>query len=215
MILSDREIRAAPERGLIRITPDPRADASLWSSTAVDLRLGEPLSTWVFPAEEAPRRFAPGSPGYDLPALIAAFLRPVARTDEGFLIEPGHFYLGWTQERVQLPHRSRLAARVEGKSSLARLGLGVHVTAPTIHAGFGWTDLDPSFVGNPIQLEIWNTGPLPVVLRPGLSICQLIFEWVDGTPEQGYRGQFAVQGPETTPAPPTTPKPSPRKRPRG
>jgi dCTP deaminase len=141
-----------------------------------------------------------------LPALIAEYLRPVERTADGFLIAPGRFYLGWTQERIQLPHRSRLAARVEGKSSLARLGLGVHVTAPTIHAGFGFSDLDPSFVGSPIQLEIWNTGPLPVILRPGLRICQLIFEWVDGTPEQGYAGQFSFQGPTTPPSRPGTRK---------
>jgi dCTP deaminase len=95
---------------------------------------------------------------------------------------------------------------------MARLGLGVHVTAPTIHAGFGTTDLDPGFPGNPIQLEIWNTGPLPVVLRPGLAICQLIFEWVDGTPEQGYRGQFTVQGPEALPSTLATLPPGPRKR---
>jgi dCTP deaminase len=98
-------------------------------------------------------------------------------------------------EQIQLPHRSRLAARVEGKSSLARLGLGVHVTAPTIHAGFGEKSANPEFLGNPIQLEIWNTGPLPIVLKPGLRICQPIFEHVDGTPEQGYAGQFATQGP--------------------
>jgi dCTP deaminase len=212
VILSDREIRAALERGAIRITPDPRTDASLWSSTAVDLRLDEPLSTWIFPAGTAMQRFVPGSPDYDLLGLIAQFVRPVARTEQGFLIEPGRFYLGWTQERIQLPYRSRLAARVEGKSSLARLGLGVHVTAPTIHAGFGATDLAPGFAGNPIQLEIWNTGPLRVVLRPGMSVCQLIFEWVDGTPEQGYRGQFVIQGPSTLPPAPTATKPAPRKR---
>lgn len=84
---------------------------------------------------------------------------------------------------------------MEGKSSLARLGLGVHVTAPTIHAGFGYKDADPEFAGNPIQLEIWNTGPLPIVLKPGMRVCQLVFEQVDGTPEQGYAGQFAIQGP--------------------
>jgi dCTP deaminase len=210
VILSDREIRAALEREAIRITPDPRAEASLWSSTALDLRLGEPLNTWRFPAEEGPRRFAPGTSTHDLPTLIAQFLHPVPRTHEGFQIDPGRFYLGWTGERIQLPHRSRLAARVEGKSSLVRLGLGVHVTAPTIHAGFGATDLNPSFVGNPIQLEIWNTGPLPVVIQPGLSICQLIFEWVDGTPEQGYQGRFSIQGPDVLP--PTAPKPRSRKR---
>jgi dCTP deaminase len=73
--------------------------------------------------------------------------------------------------------------------------LGVHVTAPTILAGFGYKESDPTWAGNPIQLEIWNTGPLPVVLRRGMRICQLIFELVDGTPEQGYAGQFAIPGP--------------------
>jgi dCTP deaminase len=89
----------------------------------------------------------------------------------------------------------------------------VHVTAPTIHAGFGASNEGPHFVGNPSPLEIWNTGPLPVILRPGLPICQLVFEWVDGTPEQGYSGQFAVQGPENTtvPSAPAVP-PTARKR---
>jgi dCTP deaminase len=109
-----------------------------------------------------------------------------------------------------LPFRSRIAARVEGKSSLARLGLGVHVTAPTIHAGFGYADRHPEWLGNPIQLEIWNTGPKPIILKRGMKICQLIFEWVDGTPEQGYHGQFRVQGP--LPAAPATPAPKRRKR---
>jgi hypothetical protein len=94
VILSDREIRAALERGSIRRTPGARADASLWSSTAVDLRLGEPITTWAFPPEEASRTFVPGSPGYDLPALIAQFLQTAEKTDEGFLIHPGRFYLG-------------------------------------------------------------------------------------------------------------------------
>ena len=122
------------------------------------------------------------------------------------------FLSGWTIEKIQLPHTSRIAARVEGKSSLARIGIGVHVTAPTIHAGFGYRPGEPTFPGNPIQLEIWNTGPLPVVLKRGLKICQLIFEVVDGTPEQGYHGQFRVQGPEPMPPAPPTPTIPTRKR---
>jgi len=90
-----------------------------------------------------------------------------------------------------------MAARVEGKSSLARLGVGVHVTAPTIHAGFGCKADDEQYEGSELQLEIWNVGKLPIVLDPGIPICQLIFEIVDGTPERGYEGQFAVQGPQT------------------
>lgn len=121
----------------------------------------------------------------------------VAIPADGQTISPGQFYLGWTVERLQLPHRSRIAARVEGKSSLARLGLGVHVTAPTIHAGFGYKAEDPTYPGSSIQLEIWNFGPVHVVLQTGMKICQLIFETVDGTPEKGYEGRFAVQGPDS------------------
>jgi dCTP deaminase len=126
------------------------------------------------------------------------------------VIRTGEFYLGWTVELLQLPHRSRIAARVEGKSSLARLGLGVHVTAPTIHAGFGYKQNDPTYPGSSIQLEIWNFGPVNIVLETGMKICQLIFEWVDGTPEMGYEGRFAVQGPQVAPAPAT--RPGKRKR---
>lgn len=105
------------------------------------------------------------------------------------------YLLGWTIEKVQLPHQARLAARVEGKSSLARLGIGVHVTAPTIHAGFGYKKGDDSYPGTPLQLEMWNCGPLDIKLVEGMPICQLIFEMVDGTPEKGYDGQFSIQGP--------------------
>jgi hypothetical protein len=71
---------------------------------------------------------------------------------------------------------SRLAARVEGKSSLARLGLGIHVTAPTIHSGFAY----------PIRLEILNHGHAPIRLRSGMKICQLIFEATLGTAQKGF-----------------------------
>jgi dCTP deaminase len=195
MILCDREIRAALARRAIQIIPDPNQDPSLWSSTALDLRLGEQVSSWDFTRPGAPACFSPADPDHDLLDLMARFTRPQSITTAGVVLEPGTFLLGWTLEVVQLPYRSRIAARVEGKSSLARLGMGVHVTAPTIHAGFGASDADPSWVGNPIQLEIWNTGPKPIILKQGMRICQLIFEWVDGTPEQGYHGQFRVQGP--------------------
>ena len=114
-----------------------------------------------------------------------------------FDLKPKEFILGWTRERIKLPHRARIAARVEGKSSLARLGLGVHVTAPTIHAGFGYDANDPAGKGNPIQLEIWNIGDFTIRLVPGLAICQLIFEEVHGTPDKGYQGLFTHQGPQS------------------
>ncbi|HEY0439702.1 MAG TPA: dCTP deaminase, partial [Xanthobacteraceae bacterium] len=85
--------------------------------------------------------------------------------------------LAWTRERVELPVHSRLAARVEGKSSLARVGLGVHITAPTIHSGFAYR----------IRLEIVNHGRVPIRLRTGMKICQLIFELTLGTPQKGFQ----------------------------
>jgi dCTP deaminase len=197
VILSDREIRAAIARGAVRINPMPPPAA--WSSTAVDLTLDGPLSCWQVPRGRRSRMVvAPHSEDYDFASLTEQLSREIPLDAEGYVVEPFSFLLGWTVERIQLPHESRIAARVEGKSSVARLGLGVHVTAPTIHAGFGATG-DPRYLGSSIRLEIWNIGPLRVKLEKGMPICQLIFEWVDGTPEKGYAGQFNVQGSRTIP----------------
>ena len=195
MILSDREIRAALNKGTVRITPLPSVDS--WSSTALDLRLDGQLSYWDPPLDSgAPVLFSPHDPDYDYATLAAQYARPATISDAGYVLPPQSFLLGWTIEKLQLPHQSRLAARVEGKSSLARLGIGVHVTAPTIHSGFGYTG-DPNHLGSPIQLEIWNIGSLSIVLKKEMRICQLIFEFVDGTPEKGYAGRFNIQGPAT------------------
>jgi dCTP deaminase len=82
-----------------------------------------------------------------------------------------------------LPASSRFAARIEGKSGLARLGLVVHLTAPTIHAGFK----------GQIQLEMVNLGPNEIILDVGMPICQLIFEMTLGTPVAGYAGRYFGQ----------------------
>jgi dCTP deaminase len=102
---------------------------------------------------------------------------------EGFALPCKTLFLGWTCEYIDLKTAARLAGRVEGKSSLARLGLGVHITAPTIHSGFNGR----------IRLEIINHGGLPIRLRARMRICQLIFEATLGTPERGYKGQFSGQ----------------------
>jgi dCTP deaminase len=199
MILSDRETRAARARGAIRILPEPAPAA--WSSTALDLTLDGPLSGWEVPEDQAPLLLCPHGADFDFAALGQQFGREIPLGEQGHVVEPFSFLPGWTAERIQLPHTARLAARVEGKSSLARLGLGVHVTAPTIHAGFGVSE-DPQHAGSSIRLEIWNIGPFRIKLEKGMPICQPIFEWVDGTPEKGYTGQFARQGPEGTPPSP-------------
>lgn len=197
MILSDREIAAALDRGAIKVTPRP--DIERWTSTAVDLALDEKLQVWG-PITGEVGVIDPEGPDFNVTDLAARYAvqESCAR---GFNLTPGMFLLGWTIETIQLPHTSKIAARVEGKSSLARLGMGVHVTAPTIHAGFGYRIDDPTFDGNPIQLEIWNFGPHTIRLSRGLRICQLILEEVHGTPDQGYGGQFSIQGPIVTPGP--------------
>ena len=98
-----------------------------------------------------------------------------------FRLEPGQFVLAYTMEYLKLPNY--LAARVEGRSSLARLGISIHQTAPTVHA---------TFEGQ-LRLEISLTGPYPCLLYPGQKICQLIIERL-GTPSQtSLNSQFQQQ----------------------
>jgi dCTP deaminase len=125
----------------------------------------------------------PATEGYKFAEFVKAYSDSKELGTEGHIIKPHDFVLGWTEEIIELPTFSRLAARVEGKSSLARLGIGIHVTAPTIHAGFK----------GPIQLEICNHGVLQVKLMAGMRVCQLIFEQTLGTPDKGYTGQFYGQ----------------------
>lgn len=194
MILSDREIDAALQHGFIRIEPRPAKER--WTSTAVDLTLDDVLLKWTpkpSPTGQAtcvrPMRFNVQEM-MDDPAYATKI--PID-PEHGYTLEPKSFLLGFTREVIQLPPRSRLAARVEGKSSLARVGVGIHVTAPTIHAGFGHDTADPQRPGRPIQLEIFNLGVWPVVLDAGMPICQLIFEEVREVPSEGYIGQFSSQ----------------------
>ena len=197
MFLSDRELQAALKLGLILIEPDP--DPGLYSSTALDLSLDGSLLRWNDPPAlptGQPRKLRPMSGGFDINALMGD---PTSTTihqigADGFDLEPKMFVLGFTQQRIYLPNSSRLAGRVEGKSSLARLGVGVHVTAPTIHAGFGYNPKDPNHLGLPIQLEIFNVGNQVVVLDIGMPICQLIIEEVREVPNRGYQGRFSDQG---------------------
>jgi dCTP deaminase len=196
VILSDREILMAHERGVIRISPLPKWGSKAWTSTSLDLTLDSEIRPWV-DIDEAGQTSVidPLDAKFNTNKLIDN-LTETESCDEGFTVGPKGFVLGWTVEKIKFPHTSRIAARVEGKSSLARIGLGIHITAPTIHAGFGVNEADSAYPGSPIRLEIWNAGPLRIKLTRGMSICQLIFEEVHGTPEAAYSGVFAVQGPK-------------------
>lgn len=165
----------ALERGHVTITPRPSDDAL--SSTSIDLTLGSRFSTWT---AKPGMTISPGAPGYKYTDYIEI---QQAETKNEYILKPQCFVLAWTAEKVKIPIHSRLAARVEGKSSMARLGIGVHVTAPTIHCGFE----------GEVQLEMFNFGPHTICLSSGMKICQLIFEQTVGTPNKGYEGIFHNQ----------------------
>jgi dCTP deaminase len=196
VILTDREIKIYIRRKLITVDPEPEDIA--YQSTAVDLRLDPIVSVFTKPTTVGGvQQFTLVDPAHpDFKADDA--IRMLTKNEDidpnkGYPLEPGILILGWSKEFIDL-RQSRLAARVEGKSSLARFGLSIHLTAPTIHAGFQGR----------IRLEIVNHGHHPIILRPDMRICQLIFEQTLGTPDKDYEGQFVGQLPESPPAGPAT-----------
>ena len=175
MILTDREIRIALYEKSLIIDPLPDLEIAV-SSTAIDLSLSDTFKEW---SAVKGIQIRPGAEGYSYSGLVQ--FQKDAKAP--YTLKPQQFVLAWTKEKVTIPQRSRLAARVEGKSSLARLGVGIHVTAPVIHSGFT----------GQIQLEMFNFGPNEIVLDPGMWVCQLVFEQTTGTPEKGYTGIFSEQ----------------------
>jgi dCTP deaminase len=117
-----------------RLIIDPKPGLDSMDSTAVDLRLDGTLDRWEFPPHDPalgqePHRFRPGLPGFEFSELEKKYTKSVEISEKGFDLPrhaPDNFILGWTLERIYLPHTSRLCARVEGKSSFGRMGLGVH-----------------------------------------------------------------------------------------
>jgi dCTP deaminase len=177
VILTDREIQIALEKKQIIIDPSPVIEA--YSSTSVDFTLDPRITEFRNDLADDPVEtiIDPSHKNFVAERTLAKITKAIIIDQSGYLLTPAKLVLGWTIERLELPIHSRLAARVEGKSSLARLGLGVHITAPTIHSGFN----------NPIRLEIINHGIVSIRLRSGMPICQLIFELTFGTPQKGFQ----------------------------
>jgi dCTP deaminase len=176
-VLSDGTIARLVDEGRIRIDP---WDPGLVQPASVDLRLGD--SFRVFHNHLATaidlRR-----PPENLTEEV------IVPEGDSFVIHPGEFCLGRTLEWVELP--DDIVARIEGKSSLGRLGLIVHATA-----GF----CDPGWKGT-LTLELNNLTRVPIILHPGLEIAQLSFMMLDrpalrpyGSPDLGshYQGQRAA-----------------------
>lgn len=176
MILTDREIQIAIANDQITIVPVPSIEA--YSSTSVDLTLDQTITEFKqnLSGEGLETAIDPSQKGFVAEKILTRITNNVEIGSDGYMLTPHKLILAWTIERVNLPNKSRLAARVEGKSSLARFGLGIHITAPTIHSGFN----------NRIRLEIVNHGFVPIRLRTGMRICQLVFELTLGTPQKGF-----------------------------
>jgi dCTP deaminase len=174
VLLSDRDIRAEIDSGRVRLEP---YDHEMVQPSSIDVRLDRYFRVFenhryphIDPAEDQPdltRRIEPG-------------------IGEPFILHPGEFVLASTYEVVSLP--DDVAARLEGKSSLGRLGLLTHSTA-----GF----IDPGFDGH-VTLELSNVATLPIKLWPGMKIGQLCFfrltspsEYPYGSEKYGsrYQGQ--------------------------
>ncbi len=162
MLLSDRDIRGDVDAG--RIVLDPY-DAAMVQPSSVDVRLDRYFR--VFENHRYPHI----DPAADQPDLTRA-VEPDG--DEPFILHPGEFVLGSTYEQVTLP--DDVAARLEGKSSLGRLGLLTHSTA-----GF----IDPGFSGH-VTLELSNVATLPIKLWPGMKIGQLCFFRLSSPAEEPY-----------------------------
>ena len=151
VLLSDRDIHAEIDAG--RVVLDPW-DPAMVQPSSIDVRMDKYFR--LFDNHKYPV-IDPSADQPDLTRLVEV------DPDEGFVLHPGEFVLGSTLETVSLP--DDLAARVEGKSSLGRLGLLTHATA-----GF----VDPGFSGH-VTLELSNVATLPIMLWPGMKIGQLCF----------------------------------------
>jgi dCTP deaminase len=165
MILSDGDIKKAIAAGRIAIEPldDPELQIQ---PASVDLRLGTRFILFRHSRTPYIDPLAQDAADYTEVMEIAE--------DDRFILHPGEFVLAATKERVRLP--DDLVGRVDGRSSIGRLGLQMHATA-----GF----IDPAFEGN-ITLELSNVGRMPVALHPNMRVCQISFEPLTSPAERPY-----------------------------
>jgi dCTP deaminase len=162
MLLSDRDIRAEVDAGRVVLQP---FEPAMVQPSSIDVRLDRFFR--VFENHRYPH-IDPAAEQPDLTRLVET------QGDEPFILHPGEFVLASTYEVVSLP--DDIAARLEGKSSLGRLGLLTHSTA-----GF----IDPGFSGH-VTLELSNVATLPITLWPGMKIGQLCFFRLSSPAEHPY-----------------------------
>ena len=162
MILSDRDIVSAIEAGRIGVDPFDSGDVQ---PSSIDLHVDRYFRTFHnarYPYIDVKR------PMDGLTELVDV------KEEDPFILHPGEFVLGSTLEYVRLPHD--LVARLEGKSSLGRLGLLIHSTAGYV---------DPGFEGH-LTLELSNVANLPITIYPGMKIGQISFFQLTSPAEHPY-----------------------------
>ncbi len=166
MVLSDKDLKIALKKGLIKIKPAPNLKTQL-GSCSIDLRLGN-----TFRVFEHSRH-----------AYIDPFKKSISdevtreikiKNKEPFIIQPGDFVLATTVENVEIS--DELLGRLEGRSSIGRLGIVIHSTAAAIDAG--WR--------GHITLELANMGKMPVALYADMRICSISFEQLSSPADVPY-----------------------------
>lgn len=166
MILSDRSIKEAIANNRIKVSPPLDLDTQL-GSCSVDFRLGNTFR--IFNHSRYPY-IDPHDPN-----LTKEVMKEISVPDEeAFIMRPGEFVLATTIEHLTLA--DDIMGRIEGRSSLGRIGIIVHGTASVF---------DPGWVGIPV-LELGNLGVMPVALYPGMKICSFTFEEVSTPVEVPY-----------------------------
>ncbi|MCJ7740404.1 dCTP deaminase [Candidatus Microgenomates bacterium] len=166
MVLSDKDIKKYISSGKVKVTPRPDY-ASQLGSCSLDLRLGDVFRVYDNSS------VAVIDP-YDRKIMEKLTNEVKVDSGEAFILHPGEFALAVTEEYIELP--DDLTARLEGRSSIGRLGVIIHSTAANIDSGFR----------GQITLELANMGRLPVKLYPGMSICSLSFETLSSPSDVPY-----------------------------
>ncbi|MCL5970548.1 MAG: dCTP deaminase [Patescibacteria group bacterium] len=166
MVLSDKDIKKAIKEGRIKINPVPDFKTQL-GSCSIDLRLGNTFR--IFEYSKSPY-IDPTKKDYSNEITKVVKLKE----SEHFIMQPGDFVLAVTHEKVKIA--SSLLGRLEGRSSLGRLGIVVHSTASIF---------DPGWDGNAV-LELGNLGRIAVALYPGMRICAMTFEELSSPSEIPY-----------------------------
>lgn len=166
MVLSDLDIKKYLQKGKIKIDPAPNFEEQL-GSCSLDFHLAN--NFMIFEHSKYP--FIDPKNGKPTAEYMKEIVVP---DEEAFIMRPGEFALAYTIERLTLPDDT--LARLEGRSSLGRLGIVVHSTAARF---------DPGFDGQPV-MELGNIGVMPVALYPGMRVCSFTFEQLSSPSQTPY-----------------------------